>query len=46
MAYLFNQVVYTPWQLIQDYGYRIEPSFYQMFHLEDPIMVKEHLLVG
>lgn len=30
--------------MFRDYGYRIEPSFYQMFNKHTPVLLEEHLL--
>ncbi|KAG8898861.1 hypothetical protein FRB99_007093, partial [Tulasnella sp. 403] len=32
------------WAMFRDYGYRLEPSFYQMFNHNRAVMVKEHIL--
>ena len=44
LVYLAGQVRNNPWATFRDYGYRIEPDFYQAFHNLPPIMVKEHLM--
>ena len=44
MAYVLDRTVYTPWRLMQDYGYRIMPGFYEMLQVGKPEMVMEHLL--
>jgi hypothetical protein len=33
------------WSMFRDYGWRLQPNFYQMFYLEDPIHVLDHVLV-
>ncbi|KAF9230725.1 hypothetical protein BU15DRAFT_83272 [Melanogaster broomeanus] len=33
------------WTMFRDYGWRLQPSFHQMFYLEDPIHVLDHVLV-
>lgn len=43
MVYLCNRMTISPWSLFKDYGYRLLPCFGHMFHLDVPIMVKQHL---
>ncbi|KAF9218536.1 hypothetical protein BS17DRAFT_822747 [Gyrodon lividus] len=33
------------WAMFHDYGWRLQPSFRQMFYLEDPVSVLDHVLV-
>ncbi|KAG9035741.1 hypothetical protein FS837_001843, partial [Tulasnella sp. UAMH 9824] len=39
-----KQIYRSIWTMFRDYGYRLEPSFYQLFNREPPMMVAEHLL--
>jgi hypothetical protein len=45
LAYIAGKLLDMPWRLFRDYGYRLTPQFFQMFHLRHPVMVKEHLMV-
>ncbi|KAF9218108.1 hypothetical protein BS17DRAFT_852944, partial [Gyrodon lividus] len=33
------------WSMFRDYGWRLQPSFHQMFYLGDPVHVLDHVLV-
>jgi hypothetical protein len=33
------------WTMFRDYGWRLQSSFHQMFYLEDPVNVLDHVLV-
>jgi len=43
LAYIANRIMTTPWTIYKDYGYRLLPTFCQIAHLGNPIMLKEHL---
>lgn len=43
LAYIANRIMTTPWTIYKDYGYRLLPTFCQIAHLRNPVMVKEHL---
>ncbi|KIM49948.1 hypothetical protein M413DRAFT_6757 [Hebeloma cylindrosporum] len=43
LVYILNRVITTPWTLFKDYGYRLLPDFLQVFCLQEPIQVREHL---
>ena len=45
LAYIAGKLLDIPWRLFRDYGYRLLPHSFQMFHLHHPVMVKEHLMV-
>ncbi|KAF8651156.1 hypothetical protein AX14_008491 [Amanita brunnescens Koide BX004] len=45
LAYIAGKLLDMPWRLFRDYGYRLTPQSFQMFHLRHPVMVKEHLMV-
>ena len=45
LAYIAGKLLDIPWRLFRDYGYRLPSQFFQMFHLQQPVMVKEHLMV-
>jgi hypothetical protein len=44
LAYIAGKLLDIPWRLFRDYGYRLPPHFFQIFHLNNPFMVKEHLM--
>lgn len=46
LAYIAGKLLDMPWRLFRDYGYRLPPHFFQMFHLHQPVMVKEHLMIS
>ncbi|KAF8074202.1 hypothetical protein FPV67DRAFT_1410099 [Lyophyllum atratum] len=45
LVYLAEQIISNPWTTFKDYGYRLEPKFLQQFHLTEPVLTREHMMV-
>jgi hypothetical protein len=44
LVYLANRIMTNPWtQFSDDLGYRLLPTFFQNFHLGDPILFEQHM---
>lgn len=44
LTYIANKILTVPWETYKDYGWRIQPSFFQTFDPTDPILVAEHTI--
>ena len=44
LVYLASQVITNPWTMYKDYGWRLLPSYAQMFHNKQPVLVADHLM--
>lgn len=43
VVYMANKIIKNPWTAFKDQGYRLLPSFADMFHQKRPIMILEHM---
>ena len=43
LVYMAHQIINNPWTMFKDRGYRILPSYADLFHRKDPIMILEHI---
>jgi hypothetical protein len=44
VVYCANRIVNNPWESFKDYGWRCNPSFSDLFHHLDPVLVESHLM--
>jgi len=44
LVYLADRIITSPWTMFKDYGYRLLPSFADLYHLSEPTMVIDHLM--
>jgi hypothetical protein len=43
LVYMANQIIKNPWTMFKDQGYRLLPSYADLFHKKPPIMILEHI---
>ncbi|KZT17217.1 hypothetical protein NEOLEDRAFT_1081904, partial [Neolentinus lepideus HHB14362 ss-1] len=44
LVYIANQIKTHGWEHFHDYGWRLLPSFFQMFDMGQPALVKDHMM--